>query len=46
MGEKDVNGRVSELIMPAGTPVTFRLTSATAMNSFVIPMDQMMQMRR
>jgi len=32
--------------MPAETPVTFRLTSATAMNLFFIPMDQMMQVRR
>jgi cytochrome o ubiquinol oxidase subunit II len=28
---------VNELVMPAGTPVTFRLTSATVMNSFFIP---------
>jgi cytochrome o ubiquinol oxidase subunit 2 len=28
---------VNELVMPAGTPITFRLTSATAMNSFFIP---------
>jgi cytochrome o ubiquinol oxidase subunit II len=28
---------VNELVMPAGTPVAFRLTSATVMNSFFIP---------
>jgi cytochrome o ubiquinol oxidase subunit II len=28
---------VNELVMPAGTPVEFRLTSATVMNSFFIP---------
>jgi cytochrome o ubiquinol oxidase subunit II len=28
---------VNELVMPAGRPVTFRLTSATVMNSFFIP---------
>jgi len=28
---------VNELIIPAGTPVNFRLTSATVMNSFFIP---------
>ena len=28
---------VNELVIPAGTPVTFRLTSATVMNSFFIP---------
>jgi cytochrome o ubiquinol oxidase subunit II len=28
---------VNELVMPAGTPVNFRLTSATVMNSFFIP---------
>ena len=28
---------VNQLVMPAGTPVAFRLTSATVMNSFFIP---------
>jgi cytochrome o ubiquinol oxidase subunit II len=28
---------VNELVIPAGTPVEFRLTSATVMNSFFIP---------
>ena len=28
---------VNELVIPAGTPVNFRLTSATVMNSFFIP---------
>jgi cytochrome o ubiquinol oxidase subunit 2 len=28
---------VNELVIPAGTPVSFRLTSATVMNSFFIP---------
>jgi cytochrome o ubiquinol oxidase subunit II len=28
---------VNELIVPAGRPVHFRLTSATVMNSFFIP---------
>jgi cytochrome o ubiquinol oxidase subunit 2 len=28
---------VSQLIIPAGTPVQFRLTSATVMNSFFVP---------
>ena len=28
---------VNELIIPAGTPVKFRLTSATVMNSFFVP---------
>jgi cytochrome o ubiquinol oxidase subunit II len=28
---------VNELVIPAGTPVDFRLTSATVMNSFFIP---------
>jgi cytochrome o ubiquinol oxidase subunit II len=28
---------VNELVIPAGTPVRFRLTSATVMNSFFIP---------
>jgi cytochrome o ubiquinol oxidase subunit 2 len=28
---------VNELVIPAGTPVNFRLTSATVMNSFLIP---------
>jgi cytochrome o ubiquinol oxidase subunit II len=28
---------VNELVIPAGTPVAFRLTSATVMNSFFIP---------
>src|ERR1700730_3708028 len=28
---------VNELVMPAGTPVNFQLTSATVMNSFFIP---------
>jgi cytochrome o ubiquinol oxidase subunit 2 len=28
---------VNQLIIPAGTPVTFRLTSATVMNSFFVP---------
>jgi cytochrome o ubiquinol oxidase subunit 2 len=28
---------VNELVIPAGTPVQFRLTSATVMNSFFIP---------
>jgi cytochrome o ubiquinol oxidase subunit 2 len=28
---------VNQLVIPAGTPVTFRLTSATVMNSFFIP---------
>src|SRR6516164_3072222 len=28
---------VNELVMPVGTPVEFRLTSATVMNSFFIP---------
>ena len=28
---------VNKLVMPAGTPVNFRLTSATVMNSFFIP---------
>jgi cytochrome o ubiquinol oxidase subunit II len=28
---------VNQLVMPAGTPVEFRLTSATVMNSFFIP---------
>jgi cytochrome o ubiquinol oxidase subunit II len=28
---------VNELVMPVGTPVAFRLTSATVMNSFFIP---------
>jgi cytochrome o ubiquinol oxidase subunit 2 len=28
---------VNELVVPAGTPVSFRLTSATVMNSFFIP---------
>jgi cytochrome o ubiquinol oxidase subunit 2 len=28
---------VNELVVPAGTPVHFRLTSATVMNSFFIP---------
>src|SRR6266481_6034185 len=28
---------VNELVIPAGTPVEFRLTSATVMNSFFVP---------
>lgn len=28
---------VNQLVIPAGTPVTFRLTSATVMNSFFVP---------
>jgi cytochrome o ubiquinol oxidase subunit II len=28
---------VNELVIPAGTPIAFRLTSATVMNSFFIP---------
>ncbi|WP_419814567.1 ubiquinol oxidase subunit II [Glacieibacterium sp.] len=28
---------VNRLVVPAGTPVTFRLTSATVMNSFFVP---------
>src|SRR5262249_32988665 len=28
---------VNQLVIPAGTPVTFRITSATVMNSFFIP---------
>ena len=28
---------VNELVIPAGTPVSFRITSATVMNSFFIP---------
>src|SRR5438270_3305695 len=28
---------VNQLVVPAGTPVNFRLTSATVMNSFFIP---------
>ncbi|MFZ2007281.1 MAG: ubiquinol oxidase subunit II [Stellaceae bacterium] len=28
---------VNELVMPAGTPVSFRLTSATVMNAFFVP---------
>ena len=28
---------VNQLVIPAGTPVQFRLTSATAMNSFFVP---------
>src|SRR6185503_5119397 len=28
---------VNQLVIPAGTPVNFRLTSATVMNSFFIP---------
>jgi cytochrome o ubiquinol oxidase subunit 2 len=28
---------VNQLVIPTGTPVTFRLTSATVMNSFFIP---------
>jgi cytochrome o ubiquinol oxidase subunit 2 len=28
---------VSQLVVPAGTPVNFRLTSATVMNSFFVP---------
>src|SRR6266481_6429240 len=28
---------VNQLVMPAGTPVQFRLTSATVMNSFFVP---------
>src|SRR5262249_56993729 len=28
---------VNQLVMPVGTPVEFRLTSATVMNSFFIP---------
>ncbi len=28
---------VNQLVMPAGTPVRFRLTSATVMNSFFVP---------
>jgi cytochrome o ubiquinol oxidase subunit II len=28
---------VNELVIPAGTPVAFRLTSATVMNSFFVP---------
>jgi cytochrome o ubiquinol oxidase subunit II len=28
---------VNELVVPAGTPISFRLTSATVMNSFFIP---------
>jgi cytochrome o ubiquinol oxidase subunit 2 len=28
---------VNQLVVPAGTPVTFRLTSATVMNSFFVP---------
>jgi len=28
---------VNELVMPVGTPVAFRLTSATVMNSFFVP---------
>lgn len=28
---------VNELVMPAGTPINFQLTSATVMNSFFIP---------
>ena len=28
---------VNELVIPAGTPINFRLTSATVMNSFFIP---------
>jgi cytochrome o ubiquinol oxidase subunit 2 len=28
---------VNQLVIPAGTPVRFRLTSATVMNSFLIP---------
>jgi cytochrome o ubiquinol oxidase subunit 2 len=30
-------GAVNQLVIPAGTPVRFRLTSATVMNSFFIP---------
>jgi cytochrome o ubiquinol oxidase subunit II len=30
-------GAVNQLVIPAGTPVHFRLTSATVMNSFFIP---------
>jgi cytochrome o ubiquinol oxidase subunit 2 len=30
-------GAVNQLVIPAGTPVEFRLTSATVMNSFFIP---------
>lgn len=30
-------GAVNQLVIPVGTPVTFRLTSATVMNSFFIP---------
>ena len=28
---------VNQLVIPAGTPVEFRLTSATVMNSFFVP---------
>jgi cytochrome o ubiquinol oxidase subunit II len=28
---------VNQLVIPAGTPVEFRLTSATVMNSFIVP---------
>ena len=28
---------VNQLVIPAGTPITFRLTSATVMNSFLVP---------
>jgi cytochrome o ubiquinol oxidase subunit 2 len=28
---------VNQLVVPAGTPVTFRITSATVMNSFFVP---------
>src|SRR5262249_17409087 len=28
---------VNQLVIPAGTPIEFRLTSATAMNSFFVP---------
>jgi cytochrome o ubiquinol oxidase subunit 2 len=28
---------VNQLVVPAGTPVQFRLTSATVMNSFFVP---------
>src|SRR5260370_16101564 len=30
-------GAVNQLVIPAGTPVRFRLTSATVMNSFFVP---------
>lgn len=30
-------GAVNQLVIPAGTPVAFRLTSATVMNSFFVP---------